>query len=315
MADNSSTEEPGSDAGAGGSAGSAQGGGAGSAGGGGEVLQSPEPLRMVSWNAHNVYDDQSGTCGGCQYEEVVSSSEYQSKVTSIAGTLKTLAGDVVFLQEVENMAVLDRIASSNSVASLNYAHRYLIPGNDPRGINIALMSRYPVDAAVTHKNDQFTKTGAGTVYRYTRDALEVHMTYRGKHVIMFGVHFKAKLDPDDPDRRLAEAQHTRALADAAQANDPNAYVWIMGDFNDDVGSDPYKAVASGKNGPTFADVLLNLPASDRWSYTYSGDKMLIDHMFASPAANGRLQSGTVKIMHDTGVNSDHDPVAATFMVP
>lgn len=313
MADDSTPDDPQAQGGSGGSGGTtSQGGGGGSAG---EVLQSPEPLRLVSWNARNVYDDQAGTCGGCSYEEVVSSSSYQSKVTSIAGTLKTLAGDVVFLQEVENMAVLDRIATNNSVASLNYAHRYLIPANDPRGINIALLSRYPVDAALTHKNDQFTKAGAGTVYRYTRDALEVHMTYRGKHLIMFGVHFKAKLDPDDPDRRLAEAQHTRALADAAQANDPNAYVWILGDFNDGIGSNPVNAVANGKNGPTYTDVLMQLPSSDRWSYTYSGDKMLIDHLFASPGANARLKAGTVDIMHETGVDSDHDPVAATFIIP
>lgn len=276
----------------------------------------PAPLRLVSWNAHNVYDDQSGTCGGCKYEEVVSSSEYQKKVTSVAGTLATLAGDVVFLQEVENMAVLDRIASANSLASLNYQHRYLITGNDPRGINIGLLSRHPVDGVSTHKDDSFTRTDApGEVYHYTRDALEVHMTYRGKHLVMFGVHFKAKLDPDDPSRRLAEAQHTRALADAASSNDPNAYVWILGDFNDGIGTNPVNAVANGKNGPTYTDVLMQLPVSDRWSYTYSGDKLLIDHLFASPGAAARLQSGTVKIMHDTGVNSDHDPVAATFQVP
>ena len=315
MADESSDpNDQQSQGGAGGTAGDT-GQGGGTAGGAGEVLESPQPLRIVSWNAHNVYDDKSGTCGGCQYEEVETTADYNSKVNSVAGTLKTLAGDVVFLQEIENMSVLDKLAATGSLASLNYQYRYLIPGNDPRGINIAFMNRYPVDGVATHKNDQFTKYGAGTIYRYTRDALEVHMTYRGKRLVLFGVHFKAKLDPDDPDRRLAEAQHTRALADAAQANDPYAYIWITGDFNDDVGTDPYKAVAAGKNGPVFADVLLNLPASDRWSYKYDGDKMLIDHMFASPAANARLQSGTVKIMHDTGVNSDHDPVAATFMVP
>ncbi len=303
-------------------------GSAGSAGGGGngtqdaavdvvEELQSPEPLRLVSWNAHNVYDNISANCGSyCPYEETVSLSDYQEKVSDIAATLAKLAGDVVILQEVENPAVLDKIATSSALSSLNYKHRHLEFGNDPRGINIALLSRYPVDSVISHKKDQFTQMdNPGEIYRYTRDALEIHMTYRGKHVVIFGVHFKAKLDPDDPEKRLAEAQHVRALADNTLQNYPTAYVWILGDFNDDEGTPPVNAVQKGRNGPNFVDAMMSLSAGDRYSYIYSGDKILIDHLFASPNAAARLQSGTVKIDHTSSVPSDHDPIAATYLVP
>ena len=278
----------------------------------------PAPLRMVTWNVHDFYDNIKGNCANnCPYEPdpPPTASAYQSKVNSTAAILAKLAGDVVMLEEVENVSVLDKLATAPALASLQYQYRTLLPGNDPRGINIAFMSRYPIKDAFSHKDDQFTREDApAQVYKYTRDALEVHLLHRGEHLVFVGVHFKAKSTPDDPDRRIAEAQHSRAIAEYVLKGDPSAYVWILGDFNDIPGSAPVLAVQDGKAGPKFVDATDSVPAPDRYSYQYNNQKQLIDHMFASPGPAQRIDAASVTILHDK-TDSDHAPVAATYQVP
>lgn len=275
----------------------------------------PAPLRVVTWNVHDFYDNIAGNCGCKEEPTPKSSNEYQQKISSVAGVLSKLGADVVMLQEVENAGVLDKLAADPALASSQLQYRYLFPGNDPRGINIGFMSRYPVKSATSHQDDQFTREDKpAAVYRYTRDALEIRMDHRGKQLVFFGVHFKAKSDPDDPDKRLAEAQYTRKLADNALKNDPSAYVFILGDFNDTPASPPFMAVQNGNSGPQFDAVAGYAPVSDRYTYTYGGQKVLIDHLFASPSPAMRLDKSSVTITHST-LPSDHAPIAATFQVP
>jgi endonuclease/exonuclease/phosphatase family metal-dependent hydrolase len=275
----------------------------------------PAPFRVVTWNVHDLYDDVAGNCD-CQFESTPKTADYQAKIDAVSKALASLAGDVAMLQEVENAAVLDKLATSPLLAPLGYKTRVMYRGNDPRGINIAFLSKLPIDGAYSHKDDKFTRVDLPAyLYQYTRDALEVHMTVRGQTLVFFGVHFKAKSDPDDPDRRLAEAQHTRQLADAALKADPSAYVWVLGDFNDAIDSPPYTAVRDGVAGPAFLDAGTKVAAADRWTYSYQGNKVMIDHLFASPGPTARLDDKSATVTHDKNQPSDHAPVAATFLVP
>jgi endonuclease/exonuclease/phosphatase family metal-dependent hydrolase len=281
----------------------------------------PAPLRLVTWNVHDFYDTVSGNCKQCMagLEVVPTASQFQQKLDAASKALAKLAGDVVMLQEVENQSILDRLAQSSALASLKYQYRYSLPGNDPRGINLGLMSRYPIDSTKSHKDDSFTRVDRPTTaFRYARDCLEVHMTYQGKHVALLGVHFKARPDESDQvDRRLAEGQHTRAIADYISQGDPSAYVWILGDFNDDVGAPAFLAVQNGQAGPKFVDApsVSSIPKVDQYSYVYDSTRQLIDHLFAAPAPASRLDQASVVISHDSTLPSDHDPIAATYMVP
>ncbi len=279
----------------------------------------PGALRVVTWNAHDLYDDIADNCDRCPYYDATqtpSTAEYATKVDGVVKTLAKLGGDVVFLEEVENQAVLDRIAASPELAGFNYQTRLLVRGNDPRGVNIGLLSRIAVDRFLSHRTDRFTNMDQPTtLHRFARDALEVHMTVRGKPVTFIGVHFKAKVQPDDPDQRLAEAQRSREIADELLKADEGAYVFILGDFNDYPGSAPLVAVRDGRSKLEFRNAAESLPQEQQYSYTYSGNRQLIDHLFASPAAAARLNKDSVVIVHDKGVPSDHDPVAATYTVP
>lgn len=62
----------------------------------------PAPLRVVTWNVHDFYDNVLGNCANnCPYEPnpAPTASAYQQKVNSTAAILAKLAGDVVMVEE------------------------------------------------------------------------------------------------------------------------------------------------------------------------------------------------------------------------
>ncbi len=276
-------------------------------------------MRVVSWNCYNLYDDLLGNCGdSCPYEDKLSTSEYEDKIAGIARGLRELDGDLVLLQEVEHLGVLDALAEHPDLAGRGYQTRELIAGNDPRGINIGLLSRVPVDRYISHQDDKFTRIdNPSYVYQFARDAVEIHLTYRGHPVGIVGVHFKARINDDDPNRRVAEAQQARAIADSMLAGNPDMYVFIVGDFNDTPGTDTYLAVrdGSGTDSSKFEHALASVPSADRYTYQYGSETQLLDHLLASPNGGTRLDADSATILHDDSLPSDHAPLAATYTVP
>jgi predicted extracellular nuclease len=268
------------------------------------------PLRVMTFNTHNFFDDTKNSPG--KQETVVTTAQYNDHRASVAAVIETIAPDVVMLQEIENLGVLEDL---DKTLGNTFPERQLFEGNDPRGIDIGILSKIKIDKAVSHAADKFKLLGTQTTYSYARDCLEVHMTVGGKHVALLGVHFRSKggdVAADDPDKRLAEAQHTRAIADEIAKADPSAEILVVGDFNDTTGSEAQKAVIA--QNPTYVDVAASVQGG--WSYTYQGQKALIDHMIGTPGLTGSLVAGSVTILHDADVSkaSDHAPVAATFGV-
>ncbi|MFW5739285.1 MAG: endonuclease/exonuclease/phosphatase family protein [Myxococcota bacterium] len=279
----------------------------------------PGPMRLGSWNCYNFYDDVPGNCGGfCKFEEVLSTTEFRNKTAGIARGLEQLDADLVVLQEVENKNVLDALAAHPDLIDKGYHTRQLVFGNDPRGINVGLLSRVPVEQYISHKDDKFTRVDdPAEVYQFARDAVEIHLTYRGHKVGIVGVHFKARINDDDPNRRVAEAQRARGIADNMLANDPDMYVFVVGDFNDTPGTDTYLAVRDGTSDGAleFEHALLSIPTSDRYTYQYGANNQLLDHLLATPNAGARLDPDSATIIHDDALPSDHAPLAATYTVP
>ena len=290
--------------------------GSGGSGGSGGSPGPAVPLTIVDWNTHNYFDAKKDpTLTG---EILLSAADYSKKRVTIGAELKALNGDIVMLSEVENKAILDDLNTSELGGV--YGTTYLIQGNDPRGIDVGLLSKITPDTIVSHKDDVFVKVGTnGPQYRYSRDCLEVHFTFNKRKLIVLGVHFKAKAAPDDPDKRLAEAQHTRKIADDLRALEANAAILVLGDFNDTPGSKPYNAV-TGAAPQLFVDSADSVPAAQRYSYDFSGKLELIDHQMANPALHAMLDPTSVVLAHAKNVDdsskyaSDHAPIKATYLV-
>lgn len=268
-----------------------------------------QSVKIVNWNVHNFVNDVLDS--NVLAEEI--DTNWLTHKTDIARVLRELDPDIVMLQEIENGAVLEALN-----AELDDAFPFLVlyQGNDPRGINIALLSKIEVVLAKTHRSEKFKKIGdpQGPAYRYARDCVEVHIKVGERPVVLLGVHYKAK-ENDNPDKRLAEAQHTRAIADQLAEEDPERAIVILGDFNDTPGSSPYDWTL-GNDPSRYRNAADHVQAPLRWTFNYKGQLELVDQQMANSVLYEMLDPNTVEILHTDAVEtaSDHAPIVATYEI-
>ncbi len=301
-------------------------GGAGGTGGvkDADVTPGPGPLRIATFNARNVFNDRIDGEAFVVDEALntPTSGEYDEKLGRVARIMNQLDADVVVLQEIENRAVLDALAERAELERA-YPIRILVAGNDPRGVDLGFLSSVPVVEQLSHKNDLFGRRDAsgGPKYQYARDCLEVHLRFGSLSLVLLGVHFKAKRD-DDPDKRLAEAQHTRFIADTLTAREPGLGVLVLGDFNDFPGSPPMQAI-DGAPPDAYESAARHLPDELAWTVESAATTTgfaLHDDLVANAVLSAFLDVSSVDILHDDELAedlrdvSDHAPVVATYVI-
>lgn len=223
-----------------------------------------------------------------------------------AQLLAALDADFVALQEVFDLETLDyfhdRFLLPAGVAP--YPHRVCVPGNDGRGLDVAVMSRQSVSALKSHvalKPDDLPfdlpKGVNCDVPIFRRDCLMVTI---GPLTLVL-CHFKSPY-PDAAQawttRRL-EALATRHLIEK-RFKTPAQDLWlIVGDLNE-------PAVADAQNGRAIApletgfaiDLMQRVPEAERWTYfdPHSGLYHCPDAMLASPALAWKYPDATPFVM-------------------
>ena len=288
------------------------GGGTGGAGGSGGAAPDPMPLKVLNWNTRNFYNHLNDDPAPDEVQK--SPAQYNAQRVAVGKVLKDLDPDVVVLQEVESEVVLDDLNETELAGA--YTDRVILTGNDPRGIDIAILSKIPLDQAVTHAEDVFELVGNNQKeFQFSRDCPEYHLTFNGRKIVLLGVHLRSKGPPDDVDRRLAQAQRTRAIASGLVAEDPSRGIIVLGDFNDLPGSPPVSFVL-GAEPDLYVNAPDSLPSADRWTFDYMGMLELVDHQMANPLLGAMLDPASVIIPHGADIEnaSDHSPVLATYLV-
>jgi uncharacterized protein len=312
-------------AGAGGSAagkgGSAGTGTAGTAGAGGTPpATTPKNLRIGNYNAENVFNDTvENPASSVEKENTPTTEAYHAKLTGVAGALSQLGADIVMLQEIENEAVLADLRAQPEIKG-KYTSQVLLKGNDTRGIDIGLISSIPIVKAISHEKESFTNPFDTDVpphkYYFARDVLEVHFQFNTRHVILLGVHFKAKTGAiaDVLAKQVAEATQTRKIADSLALQDPTAAILILGDFNNSPSTQPLQIIAG--NDPTkYLSATALLSGPDAWTVNFSG-KDIYDDQYANPVLASFRVASSATILHLPPATkpSDHEPVAVTYQV-
>ncbi len=264
----------------------------------------PQHLRIVTWNVRNFFDtvDDPDT-----YDEVPSRSEFQRKLRQIGGVLRRIDADVVLLQEVEHAALLDALAEG-PLREQGYTERVLLEGHDPRGIDVAALSKLPFRRVASHREERFPSPDGSGTRRFARDLLELFVRAGGRELIVATTHFRSQRDGTEADaHRLAEAtQAWRIVSRRAETGYP-LYL-LAGDLNDALDSEPLRAL-------TADDILLPLvprllPERERWSYRTGSRRALIDHALASPPLLAALRhiEGRFERTDSVWEASDHAPL-------
>jgi predicted extracellular nuclease len=190
----------------------------------------------------------------------------ERKITAKA--IKKTKAHIVGFQEVEGMDTLKRFVSKY-LSRQKYKYKIVIDGNDPRLIDVGLISKYPFDYIRTH---QFIRTESNRSYVFSRDCLEVGVKIDDKVLPIYVNHLKSLLGgrSNTMNRRKVQAEEIVKILTAKFGADPGKKEWVvLGDFNDYLPSSGLKPLMGKKWA---VNVIERLPQADRWTHFYKGKK-------------------------------------------
>ena len=205
-----------------------------------------------------------------------------------AAVIKAIDADIQCVVEVEDRLTLERFNNALLKGQHAYPYNLLIDGNDPRGIDVGLLSRFPFAAVNTHVFDRVHKTSKSRIF--SRDCLEVELILPAKDRLFLLVnHFKSQgygTQASCNARRKAQANRVAAILRRYDLK--KDLVVVAGDFNDRPKSAPLAGLLRTRN---LFDVLAVQFADprDRWTYK---DKSQLDYLLVSrPLADAMLSAG------------------------
>jgi endonuclease/exonuclease/phosphatase family metal-dependent hydrolase len=194
--------------------------------------------------------------------------------------------DILLAVEVENRPTLQRFDEQvlGAKYDLEYPHVMVIDGNDDRGIDLGILSRFPIVEIRSHVHD--ADDAGRTVF--SRDCPEYDIVLdSGERIAVLPNHLKSKRNGNDlqsQTRRRAQAERAHAIALAALPRTP--YVLIGGDLNDTPDSEPLASMFQDD----FSDVMSHpsYPTDRPGTYGTGRANNKIDYLIMSPALKARL---------------------------
>lgn len=225
-----------------------------------------------------------------------------------ARVIQAVNADVLCLVEVEDRHTLDRFNRLTLAKfQTSFGHNLLIDGNDPRGIDIGLLSRFPIRSVRSHIDDV---TGKRRERIFSRDCPEFEIELPdGRTLWLLGNHFKSQgygtQKANDAKRQL-QAQRVRELLRRFDLT--RDLVVVAGDLNDTPTSAPLKSLLTT---PGLFDVLKS-PLHRGPTWTYHNGRQQIDYLLVSQPLFERASAVGIErrgLFHKTdfGGNFPHFP--------
>jgi endonuclease/exonuclease/phosphatase family metal-dependent hydrolase len=218
--------------------------------------------------------------------------EPEKQITGAA--IRKVAPDVIALVEVENLLVLDRF-NSRYLGGMGYRHRILIDSADPRGIDVALLSRYPIVSVCSHRHE---RNAANTAALFSRDCLEAEIDVSGRRLLLYVNHFKSMMEGRAETKKRREEQARRVAEIVDQRWNAVGYEGnfvVPGDLNDYPGQGTALSPLLNHSGLT--NVVDRLPDGERWTHFYAGgnEYRQLDYLFLSKSL-AATNTGVPQIM-------------------
>ena len=234
----------------------------------------PKRVRIATFNAENLFAryrfrqniDPSGL-DGFTINELAFDIYNETSKQITAAAIKAVDADIMALQEVESLPVLDRF-NSRYLGRMKYRHRIAIDAFDPRMIDVAVLSRYPIESVRSYRHE---RNSANTAFLFSRDCLQVSLDVAGKPLVLYVNHFKSMIGgrSDTKPRRGEQVQRVAEIIDEqwACAEYEGNFV-VLGDFNDYI--DGETALGALVNHPGLLNISDRIPEDDRWTHYWAG---------------------------------------------
>lgn len=240
-------------------------------------------VRVATFNVENLFarfkfeskvDPMNAVREGWNVDETkfVKFSSDEKKITGQA--LRAIKADVLALQEVENIDTLKRFRTQYLKGFRAYPYVAGIDGNDPRLIDVAVLSKYPI---VSVRSYQHLKgSPSSRTFIFSRDCLEVDVQLRPRTILTLYVnHLKSMMDGREASRARREQQAgkvTEIVQDRFGKNAGRASFVILGDMNDyrETDSQGTSGILELVDWDQVENVVERLPVDEQWTHYFKG---------------------------------------------
>jgi endonuclease/exonuclease/phosphatase family metal-dependent hydrolase len=219
---------------------------------------------------------------------------------STADVIKALKADVVCVVEAENRPTLVSFNTYTLPRSARFDYVMAIDGNDTRGIDVGLLSRFKLGDIRSHVYDRDSR---GRIF--SRDCLEIDVQLPNqKPLTVLCNHLKSKgygsQAENDAKRKRQTKQISKILGDYDLSRD---FVVVAGDMNDTPGSDPMKPLLDVRDLHDVLELGFGSDMNRRWTYKYRSQKNQIDYVLVSKPLKEAFQSAGVERRGIYGIKS------------
>lgn len=198
-----------------------------------------------------------------------------------ARVVAAVKADVLCVVETESRPALERFnVQALKPLKAHYPHFLLIDGNDPRGIDVGVYSRFPIRCVRSHVDDTFTGQD-GKPYRvFSRDCPEYEITLPdGRALWVLANHFKSQgygTPASNDAKRLKQTTRVREILKSFDLK--KDLVVVAGDFNADPANASLKPLLTT---PHLRDAFDAPPFAGQPRWTYHTGKQQLDYLMLS----------------------------------
>ncbi|MFC7370281.1 DUF6359 domain-containing protein [Fictibacillus iocasae] len=300
-------------------------------------------LTIASFNVENFSADENGTSDE-KVTRIAGSIVTNLKSPDIVGLVEMQDGNGALNNgNTDAKESADRlIAEIAAQGGPNYVYTDVAPENNkdggqpggnirvgyiynPERVKLAEGVKGTATQAVTFKNGKLTANPGridptNAAFASSRKPLAAQFEFNGETVVVVANHFNSKGGDQPlfgknqpPYLKSEEQRHQIAgivnnFVKEVKADDPNAKVVLLGDFNDFEFSKTFDIL----KGSELTNMIDEVPFKERFTYSYQGNAQVLDHILVT---NNMAKKTKVDIVHinsqfmeEHGRASDHDPV-------
>lgn len=242
-----------------------------------EINEIREKLYSIKQDGTGVVLKAKGRGSWLGWVELKKQNTNEVSVQNTARVVKAIDVDILCVVEVDDRIALRRFNEYLlSKEKAEYSHAMLIDGNDERGIDVGILSRYPIASIKTHIDDSYKSTNGQTYKIFSRDCAEYTIDIgEGRFVHYLCNHLKSKGYGTPASSNRKRKRQADQIVKILQSYDlTKDLIVVAGDFNDTPGSAPLKNLMAV---PNLVDVLKNVVPN--WTYHKGSDQ--IDYLLVS----------------------------------
>ena len=214
-----------------------------------------------------------------------------SKLTreNTAKVIRTIKADIACVIEAEDRPTLKSF--DTDLLRSHFKYEMLLDGNDNRGIDVGIYSRFPLGGIWTHMFDR-----SGNSATFSRDCPEYEVLLpNGNSLFLLCNHLKSKGYDTNGTADQRRTKQATAIAKILEEYDLSKdWVVVAGDLNDTPDSAPLRPLLSVPNMFDVLDLHFGKQPALRWTYEYKGAFDQIDYILVSKPLKERLMDAGVE---------------------